>query len=350
MARKTKAGTYKVSFRDPTKKGSEAQDKRTQKTFRTLVAARDFERRVKTQLKDNEYISPSNDTVEDVALRWHQLKVNAGSYKRSSIENWRNHVNHYIVPELGSGKVRQLTIEAIEEAARKWQERVSPQTANKMLTTLTAVLDLAKRYKLIRENPAREAERLKLATADEDSLEVTEDKVYGKTEISKLIAATEPGSRDRVFIMLLSFLGLRIGEALALTWPAVDLKTESPKLEVRLNLGDAGKGEEPLFQTPKTKSSRRVLPLSAELTRELRVWKLKCPRANATWFSPPKRGSRFIESRQVRCFTVRSRGRGSRSGSRRTGSGTRLQAYSWPMGSQRPKWPPTWGIRIARSP
>ena len=56
MAKKTKAGTYKVSFRDPTKKGSEAQDKRTQKTFRTLVAARDFERRVKTQLKDNEYI------------------------------------------------------------------------------------------------------------------------------------------------------------------------------------------------------------------------------------------------------------------------------------------------------
>jgi len=146
-----------------------------------------------------------------------------------------------------------------------------------VMTTLVAVLDLAKRYKLIRENPAREAERPKLATADEDSFRVTASQVYSKTEIRRLIAATEPGSRDKVFIMLLSFLGLRIGEALALTWPAVDLKTESPKLEVRLNLGDAGKGEEPLFQTPKTKSSRRVLPLSAELTRELRVWKLKCP-------------------------------------------------------------------------
>src|SRR5439155_15129512 len=101
---------------------------------------------------------------------WHQLKVNAGSYKRSSIENWRNHVNHYIVPELGSGKVRQLTIEAIEEAARKWSQRVSPKMVGAVMTTLGADLDLAKRYKLIRDNSSREAERPMLETAYEDSV------------------------------------------------------------------------------------------------------------------------------------------------------------------------------------
>jgi integrase len=276
MVKKTKAGTYKVSFRDPTK-ASGAKDRRTQKTFRTLAAARAFERKVRTQIKEGEYIPPTNETVKEIAAKWHKLKVDAGTYKRSSIENWRVHIEKHINPALGNLKIRQLTVEAIEEGARKWQETTSPKTANKMLTTLTAVLDLAKRYRLIKDNPARDAERLKLATADEDSGEVTPDKVYTKAEIRKIIEATEQGSRDRVFVMILALLGLRIGEALALMWPAIDLKAGD--LDVRYNLADAGKGNEPLFQAPKTKSSRRSLSLPQELIHELRVWKLKCPKS-----------------------------------------------------------------------
>jgi len=75
--------------------------------------------------------------------------------------------------------------------------------------------------------------------------------------------------------MVPALLGLRIGEVLALTWPAIDLK--AGKAEIVLNLADAGKGNEPLFQSPKTKSSRRALALPQELIRELKVWKLKCP-------------------------------------------------------------------------
>jgi integrase len=156
-----------------------------------------------------------------------------------------------------------------------WREKVSPATVNKILTTLTAVLDLAKRYRLIKENPAREAERLKLATADEDGEQVTADQVYTKAEIKKLIEGTEPGSVERLFVMVPGLLGLRIGETLALTWPAIDLKAGT--LRVLWNLADSAKGEEPLFQTPKTKSSRRSLSLPQELVRELKVWKLKCP-------------------------------------------------------------------------
>jgi len=58
---------------------------------------------------------------------------------------------------------------------------------------------------------------LKLATADEDSEEVTPDKVYNKGELKKLIEATELGGRDRLFVMVPGVLGLRIGEVLALT-------------------------------------------------------------------------------------------------------------------------------------
>jgi integrase len=169
---------------------------------------------------------------------------------------WKNHVDNFIVADLGTLKIGQVDVQGVEKAAAKWQERTSAKTANKVLTTLTAIMAMAKRHKKIKDNPAGEAERLKLATQDEDSDEITPDKVYSKEDVGKLIAATEPGTMERVLVMALAFLGLRIGEALALAWPAIDLK--AGKLRVLLTLADSDKGEEPLFQPPKSTHSRRT--------------------------------------------------------------------------------------------
>ena len=77
--------------------------------------------------------------------------------------------------------------------------------------------------------------------------------------------------------MLPALTGLRIGEVLGATWPAVDLK--AGRFSVRLNLADNDKGQPLLLQPPKTKTSKRAIPLPPELIHELRVWKLKCPKS-----------------------------------------------------------------------
>jgi integrase len=266
--RKTVAGTFEVDFRDQYKR-------RIQRTFATHRDAVAFHKEALAQVARQEYIKPSSDTIGEIARDWHANKVEAGTYKRSSLSAWENHVGNFIVADLGNLKIGQVDVEIVERAAAKWSERTSPVTANKVLTTLAAVMDRAKRHKKIKDNAAREAERLKLQTQDEDANEVTPDQVYSREEIGKLIAATEPGSVDRSFLMILSLLGPRIGEALALTWPAIDLK--AGKLRVLLTMADSDKGQEPLFQAPKTKHSRRTLDLPQELVRELKIWKLKCP-------------------------------------------------------------------------
>src|SRR5262249_52563297 len=151
-------------------------------------------------------------------------------------------------------------------------------TVNKMLSTLTAMFAMAKRYKLRKDNPAAEAKRLKLATEDEDGEIVQPDKVYNKEELKRLFfVGTEPGSKERIIVMLPPLTGIRIGEELAASWPAMDLK--AGKFSVLWSMADNGKGEEPLFKIPKTKSSRRVLDLPQQLIHELKVWKLKCPKS-----------------------------------------------------------------------
>ena len=136
-------------------------------------------------------MKPSDKTVLEVAEDWYKRKADAGTYRRASLIDWENHVENYIKTELGDLKLYALDVERIEKAAAEWAKRVSPKMVNKVLTTLTAILALAKRYKLIKDNPAEEAERLKVATENEEDIEVMPDQVYSKADIRKLIEATD---------------------------------------------------------------------------------------------------------------------------------------------------------------
>lgn len=267
---KTAAGTWAVDFRDQHKR-------RIQRTFDTHKQAADFEKEVLAQVANREYVKPSTKAVREVADDWYNRKSDAGTYRRASLVDWKNHVENYIKPDLGDCRICDIDIERIEKAAAEWAKRVSPKMVNKVLTTLTAIFALAKRYKLIKDNPAEEAERLKIATENEEDMEVTPDHVYTKEEMRKLIHATETGTLERLFVMMPALTGVRIGEALGATWPAIDLK--AGKIHVRFNLADSDKGQALLLQPPKTKTSRRSIPLPPELAHELRVWKLKCPKS-----------------------------------------------------------------------
>lgn len=268
---KTAAGTYRVDYRDQT-------GRRFRKTFRIYKQANDYEKEVLAQVSRGDFIQPSDDTVRDWADRWHKRKKEAGSYRFSTLGNWRTHIDKYILPTIGEAKIQQVTVEAVESAAATWAEMTSVNTANKALTTLAAIFKLAQRYGPIQQkaNVAELAERLKLSNEESEDEEVRPEEVYSGEELQKLIAATAPGSLDRALVMVPALTGLRIGEVLGLTWPAVDLKAN--KLHVRLNLVDTGKengGRQ--LGAPKSKKSRRMLDLPQELARELKVWKLKCP-------------------------------------------------------------------------
>jgi integrase len=264
---KTAAGSYRVDFRDQTRR-------RIIKRFDTRREASEFYKEALAQVQRREFIRPQKKTVKEVAEEWFEKKKSQGTYERNTLIGWKVHVEKYIVPSFGSLLIQDLDAERIEQGAAQWNKEISAKTVNKVLTTLTAIMTLAKCFKLIRDNPADGAERLNLSS-EQDNEVVTPDKVYSKDEIKKLIEATEPGTVGKIIVMFPALTGVRIGELLGATWEAIDLKAS--KFEVRLNMQDSDKGEEPIFKAPKTKSGRRTVPLPRELVHELRLWKLKCP-------------------------------------------------------------------------
>ena len=263
---KTVAGTYAVDIRDQNKK-------RIQRTFTKYSDAAAYEKDSLSSVQKREFIRPSNRTVKEVAEEWLEKKKAPGTYERNSLIGWQVHVDNYLVPSFGAILAQDLDVERIEAEAAKWNEKISAKTVNKILTTLAAVMALAKRYKLRKDNPADEAERLKLSGEQEEKT-VAPDEVYSKAELKKLIEATEPGTLQRIAVELPAFTGIRIGELLGATWDAIDLKAGT--FDVRLNMQDGDNGE-PIFKAPKTKSGRRTLELSPPLLQDLRLWKLRCP-------------------------------------------------------------------------
>ena len=262
--RKTKAGTFEVDIRD-------RYGKKHLKTFATHREAKDYEKEQLALISKNEYVPPSKKTMAEVAGEWYEQKATQ-SYRRSSLVGWKNHVDNYIVESLGAVKLRDLEVFMVENALNEWGKEVSGVSANKALTTLMAILDMAVRRGYAHRNVAEKVLRLKIAT-EEDGDEVDEDRVYTRAELLRLIQASE--GMFRTLVMLLAFTGLRIGEALALAWDAIDLKLA--KLDVRLTLADSGEVANPLYQPPKTKGSKRSIPLPHELVKELTHWKLACP-------------------------------------------------------------------------
>ena len=268
---KTVAGTYVVDFRDQ-------NGKRLRKTFDRLEDARNYNKQSNGDISKGDFVAPSEVTVRDIANSWHKRKMESGGYRPATLQNWRTHIDKYIAPVLGDLPVQRCGIEQVERAATLWAQMTSPNTANKVLTTLSTVFELAQRYGPLqgKANAAQLAERIKISLEDEKDEQVTPECVYGQDELKKLIMATAQGSLERALIMVPAMLGLRIGEVLGLTWSSIDLKAH--KLHVRTNLVDVGKangGRE--LRSPKSKSSRRVLDLPQELAHELRFWKLKCP-------------------------------------------------------------------------
>jgi len=117
---KTVAGSWLVDFRDQHRR-------RIRKTFNTHKEAVEFQKEALAQVVKREYVKPSPITVAAVADKWYGRKTsidsgqdeqpnNAGgqpikkaSYRRSSLIDWKNHIENYIKPQLGHLKSMTLT-------------------------------------------------------------------------------------------------------------------------------------------------------------------------------------------------------------------------------------------------
>ena len=154
-------------------------------------------------------------------------------------------VNTHLVPEFGDMHLRLITRESVQRfLAEKLHTGLSWKTVKHIRTTFGTILRAAEADDLLSNNPVHKT-RLPRRGPISEKASIVPEKL-----LDLLDALPEP---SQSLAWLLALTGLRIGELLALRWRDVDL--EGGCIWVRQTVYEG------LFDDPKTRRSRRTMPL-----------------------------------------------------------------------------------------
>ena len=219
-------------------------------------------------------------TFEALAEVW--LNSQRNCIKESTHAHYLYTLHKYLLPVLGKASVTSLDESFLEQAM---QQIITPSdaahkplgnsSARECLSMLRRICKYAAHLRLIRPLV----------------LEVTLPKAANKTSVplspaeqKQLHKYIQENPTPRKIGLLLGLeLGLRIGEICGLQWGDFDLKLGTLKIERTVCRISCGNGHtKVVIQTPKTRTSRREIPIPKYLLMMLK--KLRGSASNATWF------------------------------------------------------------------
>jgi integrase len=254
---------------------------------------------LKEALRDRKRADVQNDITPDtrfapVAEMWFaaiQAEVDEGHKSPGTARLYRDRLDNQVLPALGQLTLGEITVSRVDKVVKTVKDKHGIGTAKLTRTVIGGVLGLATRHDVYDHNPAREIERIrapkKKAAARALELEQAQD-------LRARIAADEKArGRDLPdFVDMMLGTGMRIGEAAAVVWDALDLESSPAEVEVRGTvIREKGKGLR-IKPAPKSEDGYRTLELPNWLRDQLRHRKPANASPDGIVFTAPLGGLR----------------------------------------------------------
>jgi integrase len=201
-----------------------------------------------------------NLTVGEYLPRWLEDSVKSNVRPRT-LDNYRMHVRHHIVPALGRIKLKALSPAHVQGFYRsKLDAGLTPSTVRYMHAILHRALKQALRWGLVSRNVTE--------AVDPPKPQYKEVNALSPTEVKTLLSMAQ-GERLEALYIVAVHTGLRRGELLGLRWDDVDF--EAGKLRVTRQLQMMRDGSGLVFSPLKNaKKGRRTIRLTATAVEALR--------------------------------------------------------------------------------
>lgn len=203
----------------------------------------------------------ATDSVEHFFAEW--LAIQKTALKPRSYEIKEYVVRDFIVPQLNYIQVGQITPKDIQSVIDNLVEKKYSYSLIKKVYNV-----MHQRFKdavTRRELPYSPVSGILLPKQNE--IPVSDIRWFEPDELQRILVEAEktkpdgsPWFKQGYGIRFLAYTGLRVGEALALKWSDVDLKTN--KIYVNKNLVTTKENGVIVQDSPKTSSSNRIIPMS----------------------------------------------------------------------------------------
>jgi integrase len=235
-------------------RGEGGERRQRTRSFKTRREAEEWVARTVAEVANG--YTTTDTTTERYLAKW--LEAVRGTVRARTAENYAANVGR-LVGRIGKtplGKLTPLEIQhALSELPREW----APATRRDVYKVLHVALRQAVGWGLIPRDPS--------AGVKPPPLTQRELVVWTEEEAARFLAAAERNHHHALFRLALA-TGMRQGELLGLRWQ--DVNFEARALYVRHSLTWPSK-QAPRLEEPKTRGSRRKIPLDSATVDVLRT-------------------------------------------------------------------------------
>lgn len=203
-------------------------------------------------------INDEGMTVEQWGKKWLELYKSAKEYNTYTM--YQNALNKHIIPQLGDIRLNALKSHHIQELLNDIIQKGHHRTAEIVKLTIKQIIQQA----IINEYIYKDVS-LKVSLPQSKKKE----KRALTTEEKLLIEKSKLTQKERVFVDLLYYTGVRRGEVLALTVKDIDFINRKLTINKNLVLKDS---QSDIKNSPKTDAGNRLIPLPTKLLSELKEY------------------------------------------------------------------------------
>ncbi|MBE5968771.1 MAG: site-specific integrase [Lachnospiraceae bacterium] len=233
-------------------------DKKGKKIYKHLYAKSKNElerKKAEVLLNKTSYLRSSDVLFGDYANRW--LKLFKANKSPKTYDMYQSAVNNYLLPSLGMLKLKDVQKSDIQNLVN--ENYAKQRTCEIIVLTIKQILEFGCEEEILSRNVCKGIDKPKKKESKKRALT--------KEETAAILSA-DFTEREKAFILILYYCGLRRGEALALTRKDINFKTGL----LTVNKAITYVGNDAILKDPKSKAGNRSVPMPEALQEVLKLY------------------------------------------------------------------------------